>query len=86
MTKLQEYKAERLRIKKVVGEDCKNPKYVIVWGYLYRSYTGTTACTGFGSVRVRTKTTAKAKMKKIQASVSDLICLIDLETGKTVEL
>jgi len=86
MSKLEAYKAERTRVNKIAGKNSAKPRYVIVWGNLFREYTGTTACTGLQSVSVSTKREAIAKVNQLCDEVSFLIHVIDLKTGKQADI
>lgn len=61
-------------------------KYSVVYGNLFRCYTGTNACTGFTVVPVKTKKEARQTVNHILKTKSDLVIVINLETGKEVEL
>lgn len=64
----------------------KSKKYTIVWGNLFRYYTGTVACTGLVSeIFEGTTKQLKARIKEIYEEKSDLIHVIDLKTGKQAD-
>lgn len=61
-------------------------RYLLIFGSLFREYTGTTACTGLGVYgRYRTKAELEAAQKKCLDETSELMIAIDLTTGKEVE-
>lgn len=86
LSKAKDAHKRACHMRKLVGKDELNPRYTVIWGSLFRTYTGTMACTGLHHVSVRTKKEARRRAKLIARNFSDLIHAIDLRTGKQVLL
>lgn len=61
------------------------PKYAIVYANMFWQHRGGYACTGLTTVPVSCKDEAKKLVKHLFDNTSDIITVIDLETGKPVE-